>query len=139
MEESTRMRIAQLAPPLETVPPARYGGTEAVVAALTEELVARGHEVSLFASADSVTSAELVPIVDQALWRHPDYEEFAPFDAIALGILAEQVRDFDIVHSHMDYLAFPLARVLPCPMVTTLHGRLDLPELGPLYAEFSDV
>src|SRR5206468_2883751 len=90
------MRIAQIAPPLETVPPSRYGGTERVVADLTEQLVRRGHEVTLFASGDSPTPARLVPIVDQALWRHPRYRDFAPFLAIALGKLAREADRYDI-------------------------------------------
>ncbi len=133
------MRIAQVAPPFETVPPTRYGGTEYVVATLTEELVRRGHDVTLFAAGTSRTSAQLVPVVDQALWHHrAAYRDFLPFWAIVLGKLASRLADFDIVHSHLDHLGFPLGRVAPCPLVTTLHGRLDLPELGPLYAEFSD-
>jgi glycosyltransferase involved in cell wall biosynthesis len=133
------VRIAQVAPPFETVPPARYGGTERVVATLTEELVRRGHEVTLFASGDSTTSARLVPTVDQALWRHPDFHDFGPFWAITLGQLLTQAHRFDLVHNHLDYIAFPLARCLPGPVVTTLHGRLDLPELQPLYDEFREV
>jgi glycosyltransferase involved in cell wall biosynthesis len=133
------VRIAQLAPPFERVPPARYGGTESVVATLTDELVRRGHEVTLFASGDSQTRARLIPTVDQALWRHPDYQDFAAFWAISLGKLAREAHAFDVIHSHLDYIAHPLARTLPCPVVSTLHGRLDLPELVPLYAEFGDV
>lgn len=134
------MRIAQVAPPLESVPPPHYGGTERVVATLTEELVRRGHEVSLFASGDSRTSARLVPVVDQALWHHrAGYEDFAPFWPIVLGKLWREIDRFDIVHSHLDFLGFPTARSAPCPMVTTLHSRLDLPGLGPLYQEFADI
>jgi glycosyltransferase involved in cell wall biosynthesis len=133
------VRIAQVAPSFERVPPARYGGTEAVVAALTDELVRRGHEVTLFASGDSCTRARLVATVDQALWRHPDYRDFTAFWAIALGKLALQSHAFDIIHSHLDFVGYPLVRTLTCPMVSTLHGRLDLPELVPLYAEFDDV
>jgi glycosyltransferase involved in cell wall biosynthesis len=133
------VRIAQVAPPFETVPPTGYGGTERVVATLTEELVRRGHDLTLFASGDSITSARLVPTVDQALWRHPDYHDFGPFWAITLGQLLAQAHHFDLVHNHLDYIAFPLARCLPCPVVTTLHGRLDLPELQPLYDEFREV
>lgn len=133
------MRIGQIAPPFETVPPTRYGGTERVVSTLTEELVRRGHEVTLFASGDSKTSAHLVPIVDAALWRHPQYENFTAFWAIALGKVARQAREFDIVHNHLDFVAFPQARCLPCPTVSTIHGRLDLVELAPLYEEFCDV
>jgi glycosyltransferase involved in cell wall biosynthesis len=137
--EEVDMRIAQLAPPYETVPPTCYGGTERVVAILTEELVRRGHDVTLFASGDSCTSARLVPMVDQALWRHPEYEDFAPFSAIAVGKLVAEAAHFDVVHNHLDFMGFPLARALPCPVVSTLHGRLDLPELVPCYEEFSDV
>jgi len=134
------MRIAQVAPPFETIPPSAYGGTERVVATLTDELVSRGHDVTLFASGDSRTAARLVPIVDRALWhREPPYQDLAPFWAIALGCLADHLSEFDVIHNHLDFWSFPLARVAPCPLVTTLHGRLDLPEQQPLYHEFSDV
>src|SRR4051794_37301350 len=134
------MRIAQLAPPFESVPPRAYGGTERVVHSLTEELVRRGHEVTLFASADSATAARLVPIGDAALWhRRPAYGDFAPFWSVALGTLARELDQFDVVHNHLDFHGFPLARLAPCPVVTTLHGRLDLPELQPVYREFADV
>ncbi len=134
------MRIAQLAPPFESVPPARYGGTERVIATLTEELVRRGHEVTLFASGDSRTSARLVPVVDEALWHHSaEYHDFAPFWAIVLGKLSREIEQFDIVHNHLDHFGFPMARALGWPVVSTLHGRLDLPELGPLFAEFTDM
>jgi glycosyltransferase involved in cell wall biosynthesis len=134
------MRIAQVAPPFESVPPARYGGTERVIATLTDELVRRGHSVTLFASGDSVTSARLVPVVDRALWHaEPPYEDFAPFWAVVLDALVDELDEFDVIHSHLDYFGFPLARLAPCPMVTTLHGRLDLPELCPLYDRFDDI
>jgi glycosyltransferase involved in cell wall biosynthesis len=134
------MRIAQIAPPFESVPPTRYGGTERVVATLTDELVHRGHDVTLFASGDSRTSARLVPIVDRALWhREPPYKDLAAFWPIALGYLAERLDEFDVIHNHLDFWTYPLARLAPCPVVTTLHGRLDLPELQPLYRVFSDV
>jgi glycosyltransferase involved in cell wall biosynthesis len=134
------MRIAQLAPPFESVPPRAYGGTERVIHALTAELVRRGHEVTLFASADSVTSARLVPIVDEALWhRQPAYADFSPFWSVALGKVVRDLDQFDIVHNHLDFHGFPLARLAACPVVTTLHGRLDLPELQPVYREFADV
>jgi glycosyltransferase involved in cell wall biosynthesis len=136
--QGEHLRIGQIAPPFETVPPTRYGGTERVVATLTEELVRRGHEVTLFASGDSTTSAHLVPIVDTALWRHPDYHDFTAFWAIALGKLIRQAGQLDIVHNHLDFVAFPIGRRLPCPMISTLHGRLDLAELAPLYDEFHD-
>jgi glycosyltransferase involved in cell wall biosynthesis len=134
------MRIAQVAPPFESVPPARYGGTERVVSTLTEELVRLGHQVTLFASGDSQTSARLVPVVDGALWHaDPPYQDLVAFSVATLGKLAREVGRFDIVHNHLDYLAYPLARLAPCPVITTLHGRLDLPELSHVYREFDDV
>ncbi|MBV9356870.1 MAG: glycosyltransferase family 4 protein [Chloroflexi bacterium] len=134
------MHIAQVAPPFETVPPARYGGTERVVFTLTEELVRRGHDVTLFAAGDSQTSARLVPTVDTALWhRRPLVEDFSPYWAVTLGKLLTELSEFDVVHSHLDFFGFPLARQASQPVVTTLHGRLDLPELAELWEEFNDV
>jgi glycosyltransferase involved in cell wall biosynthesis len=134
------MRIAQVAPPLETVPPTRYGGTERVVSTLTEELVRRGHDVTLFASGDSHTTARLVPTVERALWhRNPAYEDLAPFWAVTLGAVWDQVDQFDVIHSHLDYFGFPMARACRPTTVTTLHGRLDLPQLEPVYRAFCDV
>jgi glycosyltransferase involved in cell wall biosynthesis len=134
------MRIAQAAPPFERVPPATYGGTERVVHTLTEELVRRGHEVTLFASGDSLTSAHLCPVVEAALWhRDPPYEDLAPFWSVVIGKLWQRIGEFDLVHSHLDCFAFPFARAAPRPVVTTLHGRLDLPELQPVFREFADV
>jgi glycosyltransferase involved in cell wall biosynthesis len=134
------MRIAQVAPPYESVPPARYGGTERVVSTLTEELVRLGHDVTLFASGDSRTSARLVPIVDSALWHaDPPYQDLVAFSAVTLGRVARELGNFDVIHNHLDYMAYPLARLAPCPVVTTLHGRLDLPEYAHVYREFHDV
>jgi glycosyltransferase involved in cell wall biosynthesis len=133
------MRIGQVAPPFESVPPARYGGTERVVSTLTEELVRLGHDVTLFASGESRTSARLVPIVDSALWHaDPPYQDLIAFYAVTLGRLTREWDAFDVIHNHLDYLAYPLARLAPCPVVTTLHGRLDLPELSHVYGEFAD-
>ncbi len=135
-----KLRIAQLAPPFESVPPERYGGTERVIATLTEELVRRGHDVTFFASGDSQTSARLVPTVPRALWHsQPAYEDLAPFWAVILGQVWRQITEFDVVYSHLDYFGFPMAHAGIRPLLTTLHGRLDLPELDQLYAEFSDV
>src|SRR5512142_397221 len=115
------MRIAQLAPLFEAVPPITYGGTERVVHWLTEGLVRRGHEVTLFASGDSRTSARLVPVVDRALWhRKPLYQDMLPFNVVVLGKLVERLDQFDLVHNHLDFWAFPVARSSPCPVVTTL-------------------
>ena len=135
------MRIAQVAPPFESVPPAQYGGTERVVSQLTEELVRRGHEVTLFASGDSTTSARLIPTVETALWRQPEARDAVVYWTITLGEVFRRVADgeFDLVHSHLDFLAFPCAAIVPTPTVTTLHGRLDLPDLARLYARFPEM
>jgi glycosyltransferase involved in cell wall biosynthesis len=134
------MRIAQVAPAFESVPPSRYGGTERVVSTLTEELVRLGHDVTLFASGDSRTTARLVPVVDGALWHtDPPYQDLVAFSAVTLGKVTRELSKFDLIHNHLEYLAYPLARLAPCPVVTTLHGRLDLPELGHVYREFHDV
>ena len=134
------LRIAQAAPPFESVPPAGYGGTERVVSVLTEELVRRGHDVTLYASGDSVTSAKLVPIVGRALWHQKmRYHDFTPFWSMALGRLIQDISNYDLIHSHLDYFGFPLARIASAPVVTTLHGRLDEPALQPLYGAFRDV
>jgi glycosyltransferase involved in cell wall biosynthesis len=136
------MRIAQLAPPFECVPPARYGGTERVIATLTDELVRRGHEVTLFATAESRTSARLVSIADAALWRRqPPIEDFSPYLTVTQGrILSElELGRYDVLHSHLDFYGFPLARSAAQPVLTTLHNELDLPGRQELYAEYGDV
>jgi glycosyltransferase involved in cell wall biosynthesis len=139
-ELEASMRIAQVAPPLETVPPLRYGGTERVVATLTEELVRRGHDVTLFAARGSHTSARLVPTIERALWhQRPRPNDFTPYWFMTLGEVWRHMEEFDLVHSHLDYFAFPMARAGIRPVVTTLHGRLDLPDLQPLYEQFGDV
>src|SRR5689334_4598362 len=117
------MRIAQLAPLYEAVPPLGYGGTERVVAGLTEELVGNGHEVVLFASGDSVTSAELVPCCPRGL-RLDAVRDPIAHHVVQLGKLVERADEFDVIHNHIDYLAFPVAAALRLPLVTTLHGRL---------------
>src|SRR6266542_4356095 len=115
------LRIAELAPPFESVPPVGYGGTERVVSTLTDELVRRGHDVTLFASADSMTSARLVPIVDQALWHHhPPCDDFAAHRAAIFGTILSHIDEFDIVHSHLDHHGFALAQAPARPMLTTL-------------------
>jgi glycosyltransferase involved in cell wall biosynthesis len=134
------MRIAQVAPLFESVPPQRYGGTERVVSYLTEELVRRGHDVTLFASGDSCTRATLVPVVERAARFDATASDLYAADAIRqLDMVAERAADFDVIHCHVDYLAFPVTRRLRTPAVHTLHGRLDLPYLGPLYRHFTDV
>jgi glycosyltransferase involved in cell wall biosynthesis len=133
------MRIAQVAPLIEAVPPKLYGGTERIVAYLTDELVAMGHEVTLYASGDSVTSARLEAGYPRALRLDPSVRDYvAPLIAM-LEKLALQARDFDVIHLHCDYLGYPVLRRAGVPFLATLHGRLDLPELKPLYGVFSDV
>lgn len=136
---SLKMRIAQIAPLFESVPPKLYGGTERVVHALVEELVRRGHEVTLFASGDSETSAKLVPIVGRALRLDKEVLDTLPYQVLQLTKAFSKASEFDLIHSHVDYLAFPFARFIETPMVTTLHGRLDLLDLQALYDEFTDM
>lgn len=133
------MRIAQVAPLAEAVPPKLYGGTERVVAYLTDALVELGHEVTLFASGDSATKATLHPIWPRALRLDPDVKDhFAPL-FMQLETVARLAHEFDVVHCHIDYFGYPLLRRLGTPSVTTLHGRLDLPELPALYKLYGDI
>jgi glycosyltransferase involved in cell wall biosynthesis len=133
------LKIAQVAPLTEAVPPKLYGGTERIVAYLTDALVNAGHEVTLFASGDSRTKAVLEPIVPQALRLDPAVKD--PY--ACLFLMLERVRrraaEFDVIHWHIDYFGYPLIRMLHTPSITTLHGRLDLPELQPLYEVFDDI
>ena len=132
------MRIAQVAPLVEAVPPKLYGGSERVVAYLTDELVSMGHQVTLFASGDSVTTAKLAPVWPRALRLDPTtIDPLAPH-VLMLEQVARRIDEFDIVHLHVDYLGYSLMRRLDVPYVSTLHGRLDLPPLQPLYDLFSD-
>jgi glycosyltransferase involved in cell wall biosynthesis len=133
------MRIAQLAPLAEAVPPKLYGGTERVVAYLTDALVELGHEVTLFASGDSATKATLSPVWPRSLRLDPEVKDhFAPM-FMQLETVARRAHEFDVIHSHLDYFGYPLLRRLATPSVTTLHGRLDLPELSPLYKLYDDI
>jgi glycosyltransferase involved in cell wall biosynthesis len=133
------MRIAQVAPLYESVPPQLYGGTERVVSYLTEELVRLGHEVTLFASGDSRTTAKLVAACPRALWRDEDCRETLPHHVRLMELVFRDVSRFDVIHFHCDYLHFPLLRRHPCPSVSTLHGRLHVPDLEPLFQEYADV
>lgn len=133
------MRIAQVAPLYESVPPRLYGGTERVVSYLTEELVAQGHEVTLFAAGGSVTGAHLEAVTAEALRLDPRCHDPLAHHMLLLDRVAHSARRFDVVHFHTDYLHFPLARLLDVPHVTTLHGRLDIPDLVPLYREFNEM
>ncbi len=133
------MRIAQVAPLYESVPPKLYGGTERVVSWLTEELVRMGHEVTLFASGDSQTSARLISVASQALRLNEQVEDELPYAMLQLEQVKQHAWEFDFIHWHMDYMSFPISRCISTPQVTTLHGRLDLPDLPPLYKEFRDI
>jgi glycosyltransferase involved in cell wall biosynthesis len=131
------MRIAQVAPLYESCPPQLYGGTERVVSYLTEELVRQGHEVTLFASGDSQTRAVLQAPCERALRLDPQCRDALPYHFIALHRLMRSVDAFDIIHFHTDYLHFPLFARHCGKTLTTLHGRLDLPDLPPLLREFA--
>jgi glycosyltransferase involved in cell wall biosynthesis len=132
------MRIAQVSPLWESVPPKLYGGTERIVSYITEELVRLGHDVTLFASGDSITSAKLDPACPHALRLNTGICNYnAP--PILLMERAFSSGDFDIIHSHLDFFGFPLARRCAVPVLTTLHGRLDLPELEPVFREYAEM
>jgi len=133
------MKIAQVAPLFESVPPHGYGGTERVVSYLTEELVRQGHQVTLFASGDSVTQARLVQACARSLRLDSAcVDQLAPH-MVLLEQVFRQASAFDLLHFHLDHLHFPLAVRQPIPTVTTLHGRLDLPDLVPLYQMFPSI
>lgn len=133
------MRIAQVSPLFESVPPKLYGGTERVVHYLTEELVKMGHEVTLFASEDSRTSARLEPICPTALRLTSGVIDPLAHHVLMVEKVLQRASDFDIIHFHIDYIHFPSVRRIRTPHVTTLHGRLDIPDLYNLYREFSDI
>jgi glycosyltransferase involved in cell wall biosynthesis len=132
------LRIAQVAPLYESVPPKLYGGTERIVSYLTEELVRQGHEVTLFASGDSQTSATLISPCTRSLRLDPSaVDPISPHFRLIEQVF-ERLDDFDVVHFHIDYLHYPLSKRHRFPHLTTLHGRLDLPELTPLYSVYRD-
>jgi glycosyltransferase involved in cell wall biosynthesis len=133
------MKIAQVAPLIESVPPKLYGGTERVVSYLTDELVRQGHDVTLFASGDSQTNAKLVASVPAALRLNPAVKESLPYAVLQLEHVRQRADEFDVVHFHSDYVHLPFARsLLRGRTVTTMHGRLDLPDYQALFAEFRD-
>jgi glycosyltransferase involved in cell wall biosynthesis len=133
------MKIAQVAPLYESVPPKLYGGTERVVSHLTNALVELGHDVVIYASGDSETRARLRPACPRAIRLDPySVDSFADHVRLVERVFKES-DEFDIVHSHIDYLGFPLFRRMETPHVTTLHGRLDIPNLQPLYREFTEL
>src|SRR5215210_2566735 len=127
------MRIAMVAPLIEPVPPPLYGGTERVVSVLTEELVSRGHDVTLFASGDSKTAANLVEVCPRGLRLDPDVRDYVAPTIIEQALVAERTDEFDVIHSHADYVGFAFARLSPTPTLTTVHGRLDLPEVRQVF------
>jgi glycosyltransferase involved in cell wall biosynthesis len=133
------MRIAQVAPLAESVPPLLYGGTERVVSYLTEQLVELGHDVSLYASGDSQTKAKLVAGCSRALWRDPGIRETLPHQIRLLELVARDAEQFDVIHFHCDYVHFPLVRRRAWHTVTTMHGWMHPPDLKPLLDEYSDV
>jgi glycosyltransferase involved in cell wall biosynthesis len=135
------MKIAQLSPLWESVPPQLYGGTERIVSYLTEELVRQGHDVTLFASGDSKTAAQLNACCPKALRLHDTgpVNRDAPLIVMLERALGAASGQYDIVHSHLDFLSFPMSRRAHAPVVTTLHGRLDLPELVPIFEEYAEM
>jgi glycosyltransferase involved in cell wall biosynthesis len=133
------MKIAQISPLMEAVPPKLYGGTERIVAYLADELASMGHEVTLFASGDSITKAQLEAVWPRALRLDPAIRDYLAPHLVMLQSIAERADEFDIIHSHVDYLGYPILQRLDVPFVTTLHGRLDLAELTPLYKVFDEV
>jgi len=133
------MRIAQVAPLYESVPPKFYGGTERVVSYLTEELIKQGHDVTLFASGDSLTKARLVPVCKQSLRLDQSCIDPLAHHLILVERVLEEKDNFDLIHFHIDYLHFPRTRKGEVVTLTTLHGRLDIPDLAPLYQRFRDV
>jgi len=133
------MKIAQVSPLFESVPPRAYGGTERIVHYLTEELVFQGHEVTLFASGDSQTSAELCSVTPEALRLSSKCQDVMAWHTLQLATVAREAEDYDIIHFHTDFSHFPLWRQMYVPQVTTLHGRLDLPDLPAVYNEFRDM
>ncbi|WP_022661261.1 glycosyltransferase family 4 protein [Paucidesulfovibrio longus] len=133
------MKIAQVAPLHESVPPKLYGGTERVVHNLTEELVRKGHEVTLYASGDSTTSARLRPCCDEALRMNPECQNTVVHHVLMLERLFQDAREYDIIHFHVDYIHFPLLRRLDVAGLTTFHWRLDLPDFLPIACEFREL
>jgi len=130
------VRIAQVAPLYESVPPHAYGGTERVVSYLTEALVQMGHEVTLFASGDSVTSATLVPVVPRSLRLDPGRPDPLVWHTIMMDMVLKAARSFDVIHFHTDVLQLALVGDCGTPCLSTAHGRLDLPDLQPLFRRF---
>ena len=130
------MRIAQVSPLIESVPPKHYGGTERIVSYLTEELVRLGHEVTLFASGDSVTNTRLIAPCQRSLRKNEKCKDPVAREVLLVDHVLEHAGEFDVIHFHTGYLHFPVCRCLSVPHLTTLHGRLDLPDLVPVFDRF---
>lgn len=133
------MKIAQVSPLYESVPPPLYGGTERVVYNIVEELINQGHEVTLFASGDSATRARLISPCKKSLRLDSTCVDLLSGHFTMMEMVEKKASEFDIIHSHIDYLFYPLIRRMKVPHVTTLHGRLDLPELQLLYREYREI
>jgi glycosyltransferase involved in cell wall biosynthesis len=133
------MKIAQVSPLFESVPPQLYGGTERIVSYITEELVQLGHEVTLFASGDSITKARLLSPCKNSLRMDASCEDQLAHHILLLELVEQEKRNFDIIHYHIDYLHFPFSRRSPVPHLTTLHGKQSIPDLAPLYKEYIDM
>ena len=138
-EAGRALRIAIVSPLHESVPPQLYGGTERVVSYLTEELVRLGHDVTLFATADSVTAAKLQAMAPRGLRLDPECRDPLPHHLAMVHDVVELADEFDVVHFHVDYVHFPSVRLAGLPSLTTLHGRLDLPDLAPLFRRYPDL
>jgi glycosyltransferase involved in cell wall biosynthesis len=133
------MKIALVSPLSERVPPLKYGGTERIVAYLSDSLVNLGHEVTLYASSDSVTKARLIGCAPRSLRTDPSVVDPLPHHMLMLERVYQDADDYDVVHFHLDYFHFSYCRRVQLPHLTTLHGRLDYPDLVPLYEEFREL
>jgi glycosyltransferase involved in cell wall biosynthesis len=133
------LKIAQVAPLHESVPPKLYDGTERVVSYLTENLVTQGHKVTLFASGDSVTQARLIAACDRALRLNAECVDQLANHVAMIQMVQEEIENFDIIHYHIDYLHYPVSKLYPFPHITTLHGRLDICDLQNVYKRFNDM
>jgi glycosyltransferase involved in cell wall biosynthesis len=133
------MKIAQISPLIESTPPKLYGGTERMVSWLTEELVRQGHDVTLFASGDSITDAKLEAFCPEALRLDPRVKDTNPYYFVMLDALKRRAGEFDILHFHIDFFHYPLFRNIAGKTLTTLHGRQDTHDLQPLHRTFPEM
>jgi glycosyltransferase involved in cell wall biosynthesis len=133
------LRIAIVSPLQESVPPTLYGGTERIVSYLTEALVQQGHDVTLFATAESRTAARLMPMAERGLRLDPTCQDPLAHHIVMVDRVMEVAKEFDVLHFHIDYIHFPSCRLMALPTVTTLHGRLDVPDLAQVYRRFPEM